>query len=273
MTYPFISKGTTKAAEHLGLPFGYRRVASKDDCLAAASTFIAYKLISMQRDIQEKRQEPLFWADDVAVATTQAVVAEIVFSELYDIPLLLRAGAGTFGLDGTEEALNYMRNTQPEMLQFGKFTSGDFGNNMLKTSQSDWQPALIHYGHGSPLRQTTFFLRGGGPIMDLMFRSLEERNKRHQGIISIVQAKRIDHGPQYWGVAFNGIYAKHEDEYFPRYQIEKGTVLLFGKQVDSQYREFFEPTWARIVSPNQDNFRVLEVDIEGRKQILYEPLP
>jgi len=272
LTFPFISKGTTKVGEHLGLPQGYRRNACKDDCLALDTTFAAYKMISLHRDMIEKRQEPLFWADDVAIATTQGIAVAIFVAEKYNVPQLIRAGGPSFGIGGTKEDLGYMRNTQPEMTRYGKYTSGDFGDNMLRTAQSDWNPALIHYGHGSPLRETTFFLRGGGPIMDLMFRSLEERNKRHQGIISLVQAKRIDHGPKYWSVAVNGIHAQHEDAYNPRYYIEKGAILLYGKQTDSNFRLFEQGQLCREVSQNQDGFRVLEVEIGGRLQILYEPL-
>lgn len=109
--------------------------------------------------------------------------------------------------------------------------------------------------------------------MDLMFRSLEGRHKRHQGIISLIQAKRIDHGPNYWGVAINGIHAKHEDAYFPRYYIEPGTILLYGKQTDSKHREFMKGQFCKEVANNQDGFRVLEVEVEGITQILYEQLP
>lgn len=273
LIYPFISKGTTKVAEHLHVPAGYRRVARKDDCEATASTFTACKLVSMEMDKLEHRDEPLFWVDDVAIATTQAVVISILVAERYGIPLLIRAGAPSFGLGGSPEDLNYMRNTQPEMTRFGPLTSGDFGDAMIRTGQSSMEPALIRYGHGSPLRQTNFYPRGGGPIMDLMFRSLEQRNKRLQGIISITEAKRISYRSKYWAVVLNGIHAEHEDMYFPRYSIEPGAILLYGKQNDSMHRQFTERTVAKIIADNEDGFRVLAVEVEGRKQILYEPLP
>lgn len=273
LTYPFISKGTTKVAEHLGLPAGYRRIARKDDALATAGTFTACKLVSLQMDTMDERDEPIFWVDDVGIATTQAAVISILVSERYGIPLLLRAGAPSFGLGGSREDLNYMRNAQREMRQFGALTSGDLGDNMSRIHVKNEEPALIQYGHGNRRRITKFYLRGGGPMMSLMFRSLEQRNKKHQGIIEILQAKRINYGRSAWGVALNGIYARHEDAYFPRYAIVKGTILLYGKYNDSTYREFTEPTPARIIKDNEDGFRVLEVFVEGKPTILYEPLP
>ncbi|KKW11010.1 MAG: hypothetical protein UY49_C0010G0006 [Microgenomates group bacterium GW2011_GWC1_49_7] len=269
---PFISKGTTKVATHLELEPGYRRTARKDDCLAAASTFVADKLISHQIDLREKRDEQTFWTDDVVVATSQAVVISTLLSERLGVPLLIRAGAPSFGLAGTPEDLNYMYNTQPEMLQYGLFTSGDFGENMVKSQEAPGEPARILYGHGSPLRETRFFLRGGGPIMDLMFRSLDGRNKRHQGVISICTAKRIHKGFNQWSVVETGVHPTPEDDYNPRYRIPKGAVLRLGKLEDSPIVIFEAGDYGKLVG-TEDDFRVLKVIVDGQLRTLYEPLP
>jgi hypothetical protein len=108
--------------------------------------------------------------------------------------------------------------------------------------------------------------------MDIMFRSLEGRQKRHQGIVSIISAKRIDHGLDNWALIENGIHSITEDEYFPRYAIEKGAILMFGKQPDSAYREFLEPTIGQLVK-EEDDFRVVRVNFGGEMQVMYEPLP
>ncbi len=272
LSLPFLAKGTTKAAEHLGLPYGFRRIVRKDDCLAAGTTYTADKMISDRIDKIDKRVEPLFWVDDVVIATTQATIISILVSERYNVPLLMRAGAASFGLGGNTEDLNYMRNTQPKMLRYGSLTSGDFGDNMHTAGETSWAPALIRYGHGSPLRETRFFLRGGGAMKNLMLRSLEGKFKRHQGIVSIVSAKRIDHGPGEWSLIEDGIHAVTEDEFFPRYSIEPGATLMFGKQPDSMFRLFTERTIAQFVI-EEDDFRVLRVDIGGEKRLMYEPLP
>ncbi len=273
LSSPFIAKGTTKVAQHMGLPEGYRRVARKDDCNATDTTFSGDKLLSLIVDRNNKVQEPLFWVDDVAVATTQAIVHAVVLSEMYNVPLLVRAGAASFGLGGHSDDLNYMKNTLPAMRRYGQFTAGDFGQNMQIPGSEGPKPARIHYGHGSPLRETRFFLSGGGPIMEMMFDSLKTRHKRHQGVLSVVQAKRVDHGPREWGVAIDGIHSIQEDQLYPRYRVEKGTILLTGKQLDSDALPIKVDFDAKLVSPNEDGFRVLNVLMDGVWRTLYEPIP
>jgi len=215
---PFLSKGTTAAKQRMGIHKNARKVERDDDCGATGATVIGDKLMS---DAFGEPTDNLFEVDQYAVLTLQAAVISIFMAENRRVPLLIRVGAASFGLDGSVSDLGYMRNIQPEMIALGAFTSGDFGEIMKQDGdETRWEPELRRYGHGSFQQEKRFFLSGGGPIMEMMHRKLRSANKAKQGAISILRAKRVDSGegrfgkkPKDWALAISGIYFRYQPDY------------------------------------------------------------
>jgi len=193
---PFISVGTTKAKERMGLDLNVPKVRRIDDCAAALSTIAADIAIDRKKGIKQPGLEEI----GVSIATTQAMVIAVHLAEKRNVPLLLRVGAPAFGLDTS----NYMHNVYEEMLTLGGYVSGDFGDIMSTGNEQYQQPHIRIYGNGSPRNVTRFYYNGGGPIETIMAMQYKNRGKPYHGIIEVYRASRIDNGPGYWGVILAG---------------------------------------------------------------------
>ena len=201
---PFLSKGTTKAKDVLGLHRDKRKIRRIDDCAAALTTVLGHIIIS-DKSLGHTRQ--ILEVDDYAVATLQALAIRIHLAERRGVPLIVRAGGPSFGLAGADKGLNYMLNTQPQMLQLGPFTSGDFGVNMSTGGEQNVNPHIKIHGENPREKiqaylnnQIYLFLNGGWPILQMMDGMYKLRNKPLQGVVHVLRASRVDNGPKHWGV-------------------------------------------------------------------------
>lgn len=201
---PFLSKGTTTAKKVLAIPQDSSKIRRVDDCAAALTTVFGDILLC---DSLGYKPNQKFEVVDVAIATTQAVTIAIHLAELRGVPLILRAGAPSFGLAGTDLGLNYMLNTQADMLEIGAYTSGDFGAIMKGAKEDRLPPQRIIFGNGTPNNETRIFLNGGWPILNMMQAMLKDdgKDKVYNGLVSVLRASRIDDGPGEWGVVFSGV--------------------------------------------------------------------
>jgi len=197
---PFVSHGATKAKNRMGLSDECYKIRRIDDCAAALTTIAADMIV----DDYYGMPKPDFDEIGVAVATTQAMVVAIFLAEKRHVPLFVRAGAPSFGLFGEKQGLNYMANTQKQMLALGAFTSGDFGEIMKRGFEQYEEPHIRLYGSADTKNITRFYFNGGGPIQIIMREQYRMREKPHHGIVHVIRASRIDRGAGMWGVIFSG---------------------------------------------------------------------
>jgi hypothetical protein len=199
----FIAKGTTKAKADMGISRNVIKTRWLDDCLAGCTTIAGD--IEVSKKLGERVDNSL-WVIDVSIATTQGIVVAMFMAEREGVPLLIRAGAPSFGLAGEEKGTNYMANISKNMRSLGYYTSGDFGQIMNGGKPVNEETRLEHRGNGGRHNQTRVFLNGGGPVLKMMDHQYARDGKPYHGEVSVRRASRIDNGPEQWGVIIKGIY-------------------------------------------------------------------
>jgi hypothetical protein len=212
---PFIVKGTTAIRRTGNFPEKFTKISPIDDCLAGCTTVAG--------DIEYRHSigalSHVVYDMKFSVVTTQGLSVALFLSEKYNIPMIIRGGAASFGLAGADLGTNYMLNTQEEMIYFRKgqkdeivrkFTSGDFGNIMSDGTEKNITSYKESHGNGTPERNTVFYLNGGWPIRQIWKEMHLHNNKPIHGNEYVVHASRIDNSPitgkpTDWGVIFKGI--------------------------------------------------------------------
>jgi len=202
---PIAARGTTEIKKLMGVQMDLGKRRLFDDCLASLITFVGYEKL---RDYLGMNKYSTLLEMDGAVGTTQAFVTALVLSEQASKNdpnarnLLVRVGAPAYGLAGKTKGMNYIENTQEDMLtSCGTFTCGDFGSIMSDGREKNLQPSVRLYGNGNPLYETDVFLYGGGPMLEMLERQYTERKKPINGILAIMRASRIGEEKD-WGALF-----------------------------------------------------------------------
>lgn len=213
---PFIVKGTTAIREKGNFPGKFTKISPIDDCLAGCTTIAGD--IEYRHSIGKLSQ--VVYDMKFSVVTTQGLSVALFLAEKYQIPMIIRGGAASFGLAGSDLGTNYMLNTQKEMTYYraGRkdekirmFTSGDFGNIMSDGTEKNISSYKEPHGNGTPERNTVFYLNGGWPIRQIWNEMHIHNNKPIHGNEYVVHASRIDDSvrhngkPTDWGVIFKGI--------------------------------------------------------------------
>jgi hypothetical protein len=196
---PFLSIGSTKVKERMGIPMVGKKLRRIDDCAAAYTSIAADMLLDDERGIAKPNLDEV----GVAIATSHSLVEAVTLADMRQVPLFIRIGAPSFGLLPPPDT-NYMANTQKDMLAIGRFTSGDFGTIMSSGKEQYDEPHIRLYGSHDPNNETRFYLNGGGPVQEIMSEQYERRKKPYHGIVTVLRASRIDNGPSNWGVIFKG---------------------------------------------------------------------
>jgi hypothetical protein len=195
---PFMLNDGRDMVKRLGMSSMYRRDLKLDDCAAAFTTIMGDMILDSRLG---KNNRTTYDGIHVSVGTTHAVALAIFMADKRKVPLVFRAGAPTFGLAGIQDGMNYMANTQPEMLVHGPFTSGDFGQIMSEGTEQALLPQVHAYGTGKTYGTIRVYLNGGGPILNMLMRNAyEEQGVDFDAQIHIARASRIDNGPSEWGL-------------------------------------------------------------------------
>ena len=199
LTSGFGAKGTTKAKELMGVPPSLAKEKLLDDCFASLMTSVGWEKVVNHLGIV---QSGALLEMGAAVGTMQALVTAMVLAEQEHRPLVVRVGAPAFGLGNEKTGLNYIMNTQPDMVKtHGLFACADFGAIMSEGGEKDIQPHVTLYGKGNPHYHTVFFLNGGGPLLKMLRQHYVDRDKPINGMFSVVRASRVG-GTNDWGALF-----------------------------------------------------------------------
>lgn len=204
----FCAKGATAVRKRLDL-FEVKRLTYFDDCFASGATIFGDQEVdaAMGRSHDHMLEEIR-----VSVASTQGITLAVKRSLDRHIPLLVRAGALSYGLGNRAIGTNYLINTQPEMLDHGLFTVGDMGDNLSTGREGLVHPHVRLYRprQNRSNNETRIYLGGGLAMLELWEAKIMERKKDPDSYVCVLQASRINPPPgedgyiHDWGVLLNG---------------------------------------------------------------------
>ena len=98
-----------------------------------------------------------------------------------------------------------MGNTLPAMRAYGPFTSGDIGTLLDEGDNKDQTPHVVPGVIEGAANQIRLFLGGGWPIYKLALEGYNDHPEVKMPPVVFIRAKRVDNGPNDWGVLMSGI--------------------------------------------------------------------
>lgn len=204
----FCAKGATAVRKRLQL-FEVKRLTYFDDCFASGATIFGDQEVDAAMG---RSHDGMLEEIRVSVASTQGITLAVKRSLDRHIPLLVRAGALSYGLGNRVIGTNYLINTQTEMLDLGLFTVGDMGDNLSTGREGLIHPHVRLYRprNNRTNNETRIYLGGGLAMLELWEAKIMERKKDPDSYVCVLQASRINPPPEKdghihdWGVLLNG---------------------------------------------------------------------